>query len=225
MDKFKKNFLLFVFLTFSINIGIADNNINDFHGIPSYTILAYPDRAVIDQGEKVSISLYIAGGGDVDANKIRVSIPPYIVDGGVELKEYTYNKEQKLPNSPPTSQTLDTLFGKSLPEEYFQIVNYSMPLSSFGEPQIYDDGKKYAPITITFTVNHDAPAGDHEIFTYLFYKNGSQWYLSEKSIGIHIRHWYEKSWFYEVSLIVSILFVLELVFRSKILNRLYNWVK
>jgi|LGVF01.1.fsa_nt_gb hypothetical protein len=210
MGNLIKAFLLITIITMSSDIVMADtfySNNTNFHGTPSYTIYSFSDGTIVDKGDNISISLFISGAGDVDANKIRISIPPYIVKNDeVEIIHLAYNEQDHeilypiffYEESQISGNLLDVIF-----KEYDNLTNYGE------KPIIYSPtGTFYAPITLNFKVDDNAPSGDHIIPLILFYKNESQWYVSEKDITLHIRYWYEKELFqYIVYFSIFIVFV------------------
>ncbi len=252
---------LIIIIAVSTNIGVAGFDSTDFHGVPSYSIIIYQKYYEVNKGDIVNFSIHITGVGDVDANKLLISISPNIVKEKIELKEYKYlcgwnnvsgsdsdrlirflkykydvdwmenanisksndskiiiiskdkknsaeimydEKNEKVTmklsddrtrdlykdkgkNSPIfylESYALDNFFGTSLSANYFKYY-------SLGELQfVGDEGE--APITFEFTVDDNAPEGDHEIFIILYYKNGKQWYQSQELVKIHVNSWPEQ---------------------------------
>lgn len=275
MDKFIKTlFFLIIIIAVSTNIGVAGFDSTDFHGVPSYSIIIYQKYYEVNKGDIVNFSIHITGVGDVDANKLRISIPPNIVKEKIELKEYRYlcgwnnvsendsyglrkflkknfdvdwmenanisksndskiiiiskdkknsaeimydEKNEKVTmnlsdgrtrdlykdkgkNSPIfylDSYELDNFFGTSLSANYFKYY-------SLGELQFVGDGGEEAPITFGFTVDDNAPEGDHEIFINLYYKNGKQWYQSQELVKIHVNSWHEQH-IYQSSVLITVL--------------------
>ena len=279
MDKFIKTLLfLIIIIAVSTNIGVAGFDSTDFHGVPSYSIIIYQKYYEVNKGDIVNFSIHITGVGDVDANKLWISIPPNIVKEKIELKEYKYlcgwnnvsgsdsdrlirflrdnydvdcvenanlsksndskiiiiskdkknsaeimydEKNEKVTmklsdgrtrdlykdkgkNSPIfylDSHELDNFFGTSLSASYFKVVKN--PFYSLGELQfVGDEGE--APITFEFTVDDNAPEGDHEIFIILYYKNAKQWYQSQELVKIHVNSWPEQH-IYLSSVLITLL--------------------
>jgi hypothetical protein len=268
MDKFIKTlFFLIIIIAVSTNIGVAKFDSTDFHGVPSYSIIIYQKYYEVNKGEIVNFSIHITGVGDVDTNKLWISIPPNIVKEKIVLKEYMYlcgwnnlsesdsdrlkrvlkknydvdwmenanisksndskiiiiskdkknsaeimydEKNEKVTMNLSDGRTpdlykdkgknspifyldpyeLDNFFGTSLSANYFKVVKN--PFYSLGELQFVGDGGEEAPITFGFTVDDNAPEGDHEIFIILYYKNGKQWYQSQELVKIHVNSWHEQ---------------------------------
>lgn len=224
MSNIFKTFLLVLILTSSIDIVSSKYNSTDFNGFPVYTISTYSNNPVVNQGDNVSIEIFITGRGDVDTNNFKVSIPPFIVKRDIWVNSFIYDTKEKVNIVDSKIQYFDNGFNFRLTKLFFEPYEPGY-LGNVGEFQYITNETKYPPLTVNFMIDNDAPPGDHQISTILFYKNASQWYMSEKIITIHIRYWYEQNWFYVVSIIVSILFILELVIRSKILNRVYTRLK
>ena len=202
-------FKAFLFILILTNIGAAEIPTKLYHGFPSFTISSYMNSPIVNNGDKVSINFFFSGAGDVDDNKLWVSIPPYLVKESVEVKDFIYDKVKNEPTLPVHSHFVDNQFTTTLLETDFKY--------NWGEFQVLDNGTKYAPLTVYFTVDDDAPAGDHDITTTLFYKNGTQWYMSEKITKIHIRYWYERELFQY--LVFFSIFIVIIEFLYKFFNK------
>lgn len=222
MDKIIKSFFILIIIAISSNIGVAEFDNIDYHGNPSYSIITYPKHYAVDKGDTVKVNIHITGVGDVDANKLWISIPPKVVKGNIELIEYIFDFDKKQPISPPTSYSLENFFGGSLSEEYFKIVKE--PFISFGEPLIKVDGKKEAPVAFMFNVSDNAPEGDHEILIILFYKNGTQWYQSQETVEIHVNYWHEEH-IIQYAIIIALLGAIVTVVVSFIWNFISKRIK
>lgn len=214
-------FLLILILIIKINVGMAEID-NEFHGFPSYSIITYSDSPIVNQGEKVTISLYIIGAGDVDSNKIRISIPPYIVKGNTVESRIILLDQVKRSHNVTLPAIVESQFGTTLPEEFFK-AEYGLTTTGEVQVGIRETQKLYAPITLDFIIDDSAPSGDHIIAINLLYKNGTQWYASGNNIKIHIRYWYEKTWFYVVSAAFLVISFIELLLKSEIYKKLHKF--
>ncbi len=172
----------------------------DFKGNPSYVVEIQANRSVIDPGEGLGLNLFISGAGDVNSSKLRVSIPPYIVQNGiVKYTETDYSgnfaviEGRIYPNPKLTNSTIfDTSFIIDLNNIYFK--NLTGGLANVGEidhPLLYDPGKYSPPFFIEFTVSGNATGGDHDINIDLFYKKNDSWLVDRQTASIHINQWYE----------------------------------
>lgn len=292
MDKFIKTlFFLIIIIAVSTNIGVAGFDSTDFHGVPSYSIIIYQKYYEVNKGDIVNFSIHITGVGDVDANKLRIFIPPNIVKEKIELKEYRYlcgwnnlsesdsyrlrkflkknydvdwvenanisksndskiiiiskdkknsaeimydEKNEKVTMKLSDDRTcdlyeekksifyldsyaLDNFFGTSLSASYFKYY-------SLGELQFGGDGGGEAPITFEFTVDDNAPEGDHEIFIILYYKNEKQWYQSQELVKIHVNSWHEQH-IYQFPVLITVLAALVIAGASFIWNIIRKRVK
>lgn len=196
-----------------------------FSGIPSYTIITNSDTFVANQEDHISINIFIAGAGDVEANKFEVSIPPYLIKDSVEEEDFfTINNtyvvdEAHYPKYPQKISIWQNKFTKILPDYFFNnnpnFINST--LINTGDLQI--SKTLSAPLTIDFTIADNAPPGDHEITLNLWYKNASQWYNSQSNIKIHIKYWYESDYLqYLVYASIGII-IIEFIFKLCEMNR------
>lgn len=220
-----KTFLLVLIIALSSNNGMAettwDGNLSTFPGNPSYTVYSYSDYPVVNPGDNISISLFVPGVGDVDYNKLDVSIPPYIVKNNKIRVTYTSNN-MGIKNLKYLDE--ESHFGLVLYKEWFMAD--ADGLTNRGDVFHYDsnDGKRYAPLTFEFDIADNAPAGDHTISAVLFYKNGVQWYMYEKSIIVHIRYWQEEHP-YQYAGLVALIGAVIVASASFIWNYTAKWVK
>lgn len=167
----------------------------EMSGEPSYALEIQTSSNKINPGDNFTLIIYIEGSGDVDYNKLRVNIPPYIVEKGtLNYKVNTFFSEKRL----YFRNENDTMFLIFIPNIYFignwdlnklllDDDNPKLNLSNIGGI----DDKEGAPIIINFTASKDAPSGDHNIHLNLFYKNSNKWFMDKQVVPLHINHWYE----------------------------------
>lgn len=217
MNKLKKTFLIItiILLIFEI-IGKAENDNSGFHGFPAYTISAFSTSPNVNQGDIFKINLFVSGAGDVDENKFVTTIPPYIVKNNiVKIEHIGYNLKDRKYVLPFKTEYMQSHFGSSFTYEVFKEKEH---LANFGEQSITINETIYSPNTISFTVDDNAPPGDHIISMNLFYKNGTQWYSSEKKITIHIRYWHEQH-LYLFAAIIALVGAIAVAISSFIFNK------
>ena len=215
MNRLIKTFLiLLIILVISETIVKAETDNSAFHGEPSYSLFTFSDSMTVNNREDILIGLFISGAGDVDAGKLRVSIPDYIVKNNEVFSTHFGYGNNKILDS--TVTTSESGFGSTLAVDLFYNKN-DMGLFNFGEIAIIHNNTKKAPISFSFSIDNNAPSGDHTISILLFYKNGGKWYKSEKEIIIHVRHWYEKEYVQYLSIFligVNIISILVNFFRK-----------
>lgn len=174
----------------------------DFRGDPSYTVELRANKSTVSPGDYYELGLFISGVGDVNSSKLRVSIPPYIVqDETVRLEETNYTTDKPvavsnklIPLNPHYSiQTFNnTIIAMALTPIFFYNLSDSMQnVGEMDHPFPNDTAKYCPPFTIGFKISDKAPAGDHNIYLNLFYKNKDKWLLDQQIVPIHVRYWYE----------------------------------
>jgi hypothetical protein len=67
----------------------------DFKGDPLYTVELQANKSAVNSGDYFGLSLFISGAGNTNSSKLRVSIPPYLVQNEiVKLTETNYSDER-----------------------------------------------------------------------------------------------------------------------------------
>jgi len=172
-------------------IGPTLDNSTRFNGNPSYILETQVTNGPVNQGDDINVSFFIPGAGNIDSCVLRISIPPYLIKGkrfawrypvinsqGKEL----YEKDEI--NRTTLEMDISYIFGKC---PYPSSAN----IGSFG---VLNRDIPYPPFNIDFQIADEAPAGDHNIYISLLYKNKDQWQMEKQSIPIHVRYWYESKW-------------------------------
>ena len=178
------------------SISIIELNNSDFKGEPAYNIEVQTSNSLVDPDENYSMKIFISGVGDAKFGKMRVNIPDYIVKNkNITLKHFYFNYfldefnkihyTKPLSGSEPSEPGVDII----VPRILFDLQDIE-GLRNFGESKT-TEGE--APFTVNFTISPDAPAGDHNIYIDLFYKNKDKWYLDRQTVPIHVRYWYESA--------------------------------
>lgn len=207
------------------SIGGIDNksNAKSFHGGPQYTIITQTGDTHIDVERNFKMEIFISGAGDVDISRISVSIPRSIVEGEkVRLKRMVYNvtnanngefsKELKVENVDPRFYSLiDNILYKLIKESDN---NFSTKPQILGESEFEfkNNGTLYAPYTVDFKIDNNAPAGDYNIFIHYFYKYSDNWFQDSKIVAVHINHWYEEEFWIKVLMTLTITGALVTIF-------------
>ncbi|MDG6244893.1 MAG: hypothetical protein QCH31_10995 [Methanolobus sp.] len=203
-----------------VNLSEIKSNISI--GKPVYKLYSYSKYIETDEENEVQIEYFLTGVGQVNANKIRISVPPAIckdanvtyqtIEGNhseIESGQYEGKLETRLyPNE-------GAQLGGWLPPYYFTMDKENSIFNYGGKPWqrvnntisvvSYSDSKAsmIAPITVSFTIEKDAPKGDYEILFFVFYEYGNVWYSTQESVTVHIKHWYEQ-WYYQILLALSV---------------------
>jgi hypothetical protein len=158
-------------------------------GDPSYALEIETSNNKLNPGDDFEMDLRVSGAGSVDASKIRVSIPFYIVQNSkIDTHTLRYKNNSETYTDDWSTGTATSFFIMP-PNEYFKNRNDSF--ASFGEIYNSIGGKKRGPISIKFTLRDDAPRGDQNIYTILYYKHDDKWYIDKQVVPIHNKYWYE----------------------------------
>lgn len=197
-----------------------------FAGEPTYTLETQASANQIDPGKNFTLGIYIEGAGDVDYSKLRVNIPPYIVQNGTLVyKVYMFNFSDK----PYSINQGDPLFLVNIPGIYFKsnetinkiLLNDTNPLSNTGGLATHNG---FPPIIINFTMSSKAPPGDHLIYIDLFYKNNGKWYVDKQDIPLHIKYWYEQERLQDLASFALISgIIIALIELCKFFSHDYKW--
>lgn len=209
--------------TYSIsNTDISDSS---FKGEPSYDIEVQASNSHVNNNDEYSMKLYISGAGDATFGKLRVNIPEYIVkDNRVTLQsleyKYTFNPlngtitiHRPYITSRPENSSIDM----NVPNIYFNLYDIN-GFTNWGEVTTENEG--WVPYSINFTIDPNAPGGDHNIYMTLFYKLGNKWYSSPKVVSLHVNRWYEKDCMerFAIIAIIASLFIQVASLRLSYLN-------
>lgn len=191
-------------------------------GKPVYELYSYTKYIETDRETEVQVEYFLTGVGQVNANKIRISVPPAIcknanvtyqtIEGNwseIESGQYGGKLETRLyPNEgaqlggwlPPYYFTMDkedSIFNYG--GKPWQRVNNTISVASYSDSK----ATMITPITVSFTIAKDAPTGDYEVLFFVFYEYDNVWYSTQESVTVHIRHWYEQ-WYYQMLLALSV---------------------
>jgi hypothetical protein len=141
----------------------------------------------------------------------------------VNVGSIDYSGEGKiLPNNTMTlnpkfkNQPLYALFIVELTPLYF--MNLSNSLVNIGEYPVPIHQGRSPPFTIEFKVSNDAPAGDHNVYADLFYKNKDKWQLDRQIMPLHVRYWYENEWIQFLVIIASLALLIDFIGGKKYLK-------
>ncbi len=139
----------------------------------------------------------------MNANKLSVNIQPNLIaNNTITTFEYV-NNTLKLGNYSYTESVW------SLPKEIFTIdTNDSRAIELINKGEYRYNRSARAPLTFNFLFADSASPGDYEISFILSYKNGSQWYQSEKTIPVHVNNWYEQGSYQLLLLFIGILSII-----------------
>ncbi|HOI68799.1 MAG TPA: hypothetical protein PLN41_03505 [Methanothrix sp.] len=186
-----------------------DPEMIDFYGEPHYILITHTTEPEVDTGDEFGIYLYIDGGGNITYSEIGVSIPHYIVE----------NKTVK--HSHRDYRTTNTLFccyyNTSIqgprfiiyPADsiYKRISNNKKLIGACDWP-----GGDINPMDIiTFKIDKNAPAGDHDIVLAYIYTNSEKWYVQKEIVKLHVNYWYETKFYQIILTLVAILTISYLV--------------
>ncbi len=200
----------------------------NFNGFPSYTLETQIKSNPVNTGDPFEVALYISGAGNVNSSKMKISIPPYIVqDQDVSLEYYEYGTEGRIVRTDRIiPRRINRLFNKTfivigLSNIYFMSHNNS-PIN-VGE--LSDIGNEsYPPFDIKFTIAENIPGGDYNMYVNLFYKYRDQWYMEKQSIPIHINYWYEH-WLVQWGVIFALIFGILASIKTIIPDSIWNKLK
>lgn len=189
----------------------------------SFSVVTYTTTSIFDQGDEVVLQILITGYGGVKQNKMKVLVPPYIVEGHLTLNriDFQYN---------PGMNCYDPL-GYREPFEGPHNIVFNISLWKFSEEpcpvkgrvgglSILSEGtygptqdQVGGPFEIRFRIPEEAPNGDHFIESIFTYNTGSQWATTKSTTRIHIRSYWEKNekFFTILFSVVSIILALSAV--------------
>lgn len=194
-------------------INISEKKANLSVGEPSYEIYSYTKYLETNKNKDIKIEYFLTGVGQVNSNKIRISIPPNIckdanvyyqtIEGNwseIGAGQFTGKHETHLypsegaqlggwlPSFYFTVDKEDTLFNYG--GKPWQSVNDTISVVSYSNSK----ASVIAPVTVNFTIARDAPAGNHEVLFFVFYEHDNVWYSSQESVTVHVNHIYEHFW-------------------------------
>jgi hypothetical protein len=166
----------------------------DFKGEPAYVLLIHADDPHLQSRDRYNIIIEISGAGDVEAAKISISAPVYLIDGGITFR---YRLAQDQPpqmmfSNMPAFLDLPLLIFTNYQYQTNPVTGYAS-LANVGEYYNNIDGKRDPILSFSFKISKDAPEGDHKVFLNLTYKSSKseKWYTDKQVIDLHINHWYE----------------------------------
>lgn len=194
------------------NYSYYDNYLN---GTPNFEIYSYSTYVEANNGEDISIFYYITGAGYAEKNKIRISIPPDLCEGDAKFTtiEVEYDNESDVYHLFPSTNTTGPQAAGTLSQYYFN--RRGEGYSNWGEMIIGNtDGTNSTPLSISFKVADNVPSGNYEVIFFLFYEYDDIWYLSEETVTVHVRNWYEKTWGIIFTYLVGGITVISIVYNS-----------
>lgn len=165
---------------------------------PAFSIQMYSNKRSYNPNEKVIVSAFIVGSGQLDESSIHGYIPDEITSDENTLFLINFNKFEKdgkiycVAKFPRYEKNIFDRFSGKLADCYFMVdpdkgINYGDAI------QIHPQTKEhFPPISIEFTLDDKAPSGDHKIDLILKFKSDGQWFISRENVVIHINNWIEK---------------------------------
>jgi hypothetical protein len=202
-------------------IGPTLDNSTRFSGNPSYTLETQVTNGPVNQGDDINVSFFMPGAGNIESCVLRISIPPYLIKEKRFTWRYpvinsqgkeSYEKDEI--NRTTLEMDISYIFGKG---PYPSRAN----IGSFG---VLNKDTSYPPFNIDFRIADDAPAGDHNIYISLLYKNKDQWQMEKQSIPIHVRYWYESKWLQVLVWIALFLGTLASLGSLGVLKFINDWI-
>lgn len=201
MDLSKTVLVLLIFL-FSVNIVYSQ--------VPSLKLVIVNEKNSVNPGDSLKSVIYISGIGPIKKNKIRVFIPPFLLnpeDPGL----LTTNIHCRYQNNTPIPwyrEDSNPIYEGvvSLTECNFLIEKE--PPTDFAAPLLLSEWEK-APMYINLNISEDAKPGDYEIqliFTYS--ADEINWYQDRGGVKIHVNSPVEQYRYYVFLLLTIIAIVL-----------------
>jgi hypothetical protein len=180
-------------------IGPIMDDATKFSGDPCYTLETQMINGPVNQGDDFNASFYISGAGNANNCRLRISIPKNIIENGRFIWTYPENE------SPGKQASLNNINFKlkkvaqngtilDMDISHIFIKGQNTTFANIGSIGVLDNGTFYPPFNIEFKIAKDAPAGDHNIYITLLFKNQDQWQMEKQTIPIHVRYWYESKW-------------------------------
>ena len=131
--------------------------------------------------------------------RIRISIPQYIIKEKKFTWTYPENDSQgKRVSTDSIRPKLKKVTQKGsildMDISHIFIRGQNTTRANIGSIGVSNNGTFYPPFNIGFRIAEDAPAGDHNIYINLLFKNKNQWQMETQIIPIHVRYWYESKW-------------------------------
>ena len=187
-------------------------------GTPVYDIYSGTKYLEVNENEAIEIEYFLTGVGQVDANKIRISISPDICQESIISVQTIEANWTDIENKRPSHLEMHSYQDGSqmagiLPPYYFTVDEADSFFNYGGKPwQSVNDtllvvpwvnGSLVSPIYIRFVIAEDAPKGDHEVMFFVFYQYDDTWYSTQENVTVHIKYWYEQ-WYYQILLALSV---------------------
>jgi len=165
----------------------------------AYSIQLFSDKDSYDHGEEVLINAYITGGGSIEESKLIGHISESLLSGQVQVELFRFGTSLKgewegyKPIIPRQIEAMPNRFIVDLSEGYFTYRQETPILWSEGDIRDPDKNIVYPPISIRFSINNDAPSGDHKIeFIFKYKSTNDEWEICEEVVIIHIKSLVEK---------------------------------
>lgn len=194
-------------------------------GVPIYEMFSYTTYLEVNEKEDITINYYLAGAGQVDYNKIRISIPPSICMNDTvvyQTIEANWSNPQMNEYEKHIYEAEGSQPGGVLPPIYFRMESNSFynlggrPWQSADDallvtPLSSNDNSVITPISLNFTIADNAPKGNHEVLFIVFYKYNDVWYSTQESVTVHVKSIYEQTWVEFLGVIVGALTIASII--------------
>lgn len=201
-------------------------------GEPSYSLLLTTSNTQLNNGDNFTIEIRISGMGDVNVSKIVFSIPQYIPkDKNVTLMMMNFSPANGNPNNihvEPIVLTRPPGFWILIPNVIYKLTLIDETATFYGDKPSGASplaiGESITPFMINFKIADDAPPGDHDVSIIYCYKDENQkWYQDKQIIKIHIKRFYEDTWFQVIASLATVLGLFVLIFEAG--NRIKKLIK
>jgi hypothetical protein len=177
----------------------------------------------LSRGDNFTIEIRISGMGDVNVSKIVFSIPQYIPKDKIVtlmmMKFSPINDKPKIISTEPITLTRPPGFWILIPNIIYNLSPIDETTTFYGDKlsgaSPLTVGESITPFMINFKIANDAPPGDHDILIIYCYKDNNQkWYQDKQIIQIHIKRFYEDTWFQVIASLATILGLFVLIFEA-----------
>lgn len=178
------------------------------------------EKSTLSPGDKVKVDIFFYGFGIVKDHKFIGHIPNNIIDGDVEVISFSFatspNFKEAKPVFPPQKNHMSNRFVVKFNDSYF---SYSQDedvrlLRSEQEPRM--NNKKFAPISVSFTLSNDAPPGEHTLTFKLVYSDGREVGIASDDQTIRILSYGERNQNFLMAILAGLIFVGGLLFDKEI---------
>lgn len=202
-------------------IGQNDPKMIDFGGYPHYVLVTHTTDHKVDKNSEFIMYLYIEGGGNVNYSEIVVSIPYYIAKDKIiylTTRECSQNhgnvcfyySPPRLMNPRFNVYPSKNIYIRVESTGYDDRGTSQVVKKLIGAVDVPTDGIN-PPFIINFTVDNDAPEGDHDIVLAYIYTDSDKWYVQKDTIKLHVNYWYETKFYQYLLTAVAILSIIYFV--------------